>query len=62
MIDLFVKYGKVVLERYQTKVKYWIVINQVNLIQFEPFNSTAIPYDTVVIMRKPAFKRFIISL
>lgn len=47
VIDLFVKYGKVVLERYQAKVKYWIVINQVNLIQFEPFNSTAIPYDTV---------------
>jgi 6-phospho-beta-glucosidase len=47
VIDLFVKYGKVVLERYQSKVKYWIVINQVNLIQFEPFNSTAIPYDTV---------------
>lgn len=28
-------------------MKYWIVINQINLIQFEPFNSTAIPYDTV---------------
>ncbi len=47
VIDLFVKYGKVLLERYKEKVKYWIVINQINLIQFEPFNSTAIPYDTV---------------
>ncbi|MBP1046288.1 glycoside hydrolase family 1 protein [Enterococcus sp. BWM-S5] len=47
VIDLFVKYGKVVLDRYKDKVKYWIVINQINLIQFEPFNSTAIPYDTV---------------
>ncbi|KAF9404319.1 hypothetical protein HW555_014394 [Spodoptera exigua] len=47
VIDLFVKYGKVVLNRYKNKVKYWIVINQINLIQFEPFNSTAIPYDTV---------------
>lgn len=47
VIDLFVKYGKVVLNRYKDKVKYWIVINQINLIQFEPFNSTAIPYDTV---------------
>ncbi|MGY3779459.1 glycoside hydrolase family 1 protein [Isobaculum melis] len=47
VIDLFVKYGKAVLDRYQDRVKYWIVINQINLIQFEPFNSTAIPYDTV---------------
>lgn len=47
VIGLFVKYGKTLLERYQDKVKYWIVINQINLIQFEPFNSTAIPYDVV---------------
>ncbi|MFT9373660.1 glycoside hydrolase family 1 protein [Liquorilactobacillus hordei] len=47
VIPLFVKYGKVLLERYQKKVKYWIIINQINLIQFEPFNSTAICYDQV---------------
>ncbi|EAF3070108.1 glycoside hydrolase family 1 protein [Listeria monocytogenes serotype 1/2a] len=47
VIDLFEKYGKTVLDRYNKKVKYWIVINQINLIQFEPFNSTAIPYDAV---------------
>ena len=47
VLDLFVKYGQVILSRYQDKVGYWIVINQVNLVQFEPFNSTAIPYDTV---------------
>ena len=47
VIDLFVKYAKVILNRYKDKVKYWIVINQINLIQFEPFNSTAIAYDTV---------------
>ncbi len=47
VIDLFVKYGKVVLNRYQDKVKYWILINQINLIHFEPFNSTAIPNDIV---------------
>lgn len=47
VIDMFVKYGKVILDRYKKKVKYWIVINQINLIQAEPFNSTAIPKDTV---------------
>lgn len=47
VIDLFVKYGKAVLDRYKHQVKYWIAINQINLIQFEPFNSTAIPYNQV---------------
>lgn len=47
VIDMFVKYGKVLLDRYNNRVKYWIVINQVNLIGYEPFNSVAIPYDSV---------------
>lgn len=47
VIDLFVKYGETIMERYQAKVKYWIVINQINLINHEGFNSTAICYDQV---------------
>ncbi len=47
VIPLFVKYGKILLQRFQNKVKYWILINQINLIQFEPFNSTGICYDQV---------------
>lgn len=30
MIDLFLRYAKVVLSRYKDRVKYWIVINQIN--------------------------------
>lgn len=30
VIDLFVKYSKILLERYHDKVKYWIVFNQIN--------------------------------
>ncbi|CAM4247088.1 glycoside hydrolase family 1 protein [Weissella hellenica] len=56
VIDLFVKYGKVILDRYKDKVKYWIVINQINLIQLEPFNSTAIAYDTVDDYRAASFQ------
>jgi 6-phospho-beta-glucosidase len=56
VIDLFVKYGKVVLDRYKDKVKYWIAINQINLIQFEPFNSTAIAYDTVENYEEASFQ------
>lgn len=47
VVDLFVKYAQTILDRFSDRVKYWIVINQINLIGAEPFNSTAIPRDTV---------------
>ncbi|WMC91498.1 glycoside hydrolase family 1 protein [Kineothrix sp. MB12-C1] len=31
VIDFFLKYCRVLLERYKDKVKYWIVINQINM-------------------------------
>lgn len=44
MIDFFVKYAKVLLERYKGKVKYWIVCNQVNLVPTVQFGSLGL-YD-----------------
>lgn len=45
VVDMFERYGKVLLDRYGNKVKYWIVINQINMIQVEPFLSLAICSD-----------------
>lgn len=47
VIDFFVRYGEVLLNRYKGKVKYWIVINQINLVYHESFNSVAICQDQV---------------
>lgn len=47
VVGMFYRYGKVLLDRYQDKVKYWIIINQINLVGYEPFNSVAIPADAV---------------
>lgn len=44
VIDCFVKYAKVLFERYKGKVKYWIVCNQVNLIPTVQFGCLGI-YD-----------------
>lgn len=44
VIDFFVKYATVLLERYKDKVKYWIVVNQVNLIPLVQFGCLGI-YD-----------------
>lgn len=46
-IEMFVKYSTVVMNRYKDKVKYWILVNQINLIDFESFNHLGIPSDTV---------------
>lgn len=42
--EFFVRYAKVLLERFKGKVKYWIVCNQVNLIPTVQFGSLGI-YD-----------------
>lgn len=46
-ITLFVNFAKTLFERYQDKVKYWILVNQMNLISFESFNHLGIPADKV---------------
>lgn len=45
VISMFVKYGKVLLNRFGSKVKYWILINQINMIQVEPYLSLGIASD-----------------
>ncbi|MGC6177268.1 glycoside hydrolase family 1 protein [Lacrimispora sp. 38-1] len=47
VIDFFTRYGKVILDRYHEKVKYWIIVNQINLILHESFNHLGVPEDAV---------------
>jgi 6-phospho-beta-glucosidase len=47
VIDFFVRYCTAVFKRYKEKVRYWIVVNQINLISFETFNHLGIPKDAV---------------
>ncbi|MDF9824286.1 6-phospho-beta-glucosidase [Breznakia sp. PF5-3] len=46
-IDMFVRYAETVFKRYKDKVKYWILVNQINLIHHESFNHLGIPADSV---------------
>lgn len=45
VISMFERYGKALLDRLGAKVKYWIVINQINMIQVEPWLSLGICKD-----------------
>lgn len=47
VIEFFVKYCKVLFDRYNDKVKYWILVNQINLIVHESFNHLGIAEDKV---------------
>ena len=42
MIDIYLKYCKVLFERYKGRVKYWITFNEINSILRQPFMSGAI--------------------
>lgn len=44
-IDYFVRYCKLLFDRYHSLVKHWILVNQINLIHFETFNHLGIPSD-----------------
>lgn len=43
-IEFFVRYAKVLLDRFKGKVTYWIVFNQINLVQYCQFGSLGV-YD-----------------
>lgn len=47
VIDFFVKYCSTVFDRYAGKVKYWIIVNQINLIGHESFNHLGVAEDVV---------------
>lgn len=45
VIDFFVRYAEILLQRYKGKVKYWIIFNQVNLLPTVQFGSLGIYED-----------------
>jgi 6-phospho-beta-glucosidase len=47
LIDLFVRYCDVVFRRYAGTVRWWIVVNQINLITHESFNHLGVAADRV---------------
>lgn len=40
MVDLFVKFSKVLIDEYKNKVKYWITFNEINMTLWSPFTGS----------------------
>lgn len=47
VIDYFETYCKTLFDRYDGLVKYWIIVNQINLIGHESFNHLGVAEDLV---------------
>ncbi|MGC3956311.1 MAG: glycoside hydrolase family 1 protein [Propionicimonas sp.] len=47
LIDFFVRYCEVLFDRFAGRVKYWILVNQINLITHESFNHLGVAADKV---------------
>jgi 6-phospho-beta-glucosidase len=47
LIGFFVRYCETLFRRYKDKVRYWIIVNQINLLAFETFNHLGIAEDKV---------------
>jgi 6-phospho-beta-glucosidase len=45
LIGFFVRYCETLFHRYKDRVRYWIMVNQINLIAFETFNHLGIARD-----------------
>lgn len=56
VIEMFVRYGKILLDWFGEKVNYWIVINQINMIQVEPFLSLGICSDQYTNMEEAEYQ------
>ena len=55
-IDFFTKYAEVLFKRYKQKVKYWILVNQINLISHESFNHLGIFADKVTNLKEAKYQ------
>lgn len=45
VIPMFEKFGKTLLDWFGDRVKYWIVVNQINMVQTEPWLSVGVATD-----------------
>ena len=44
-IDAFLRYCRVVLERYRGKVKYWLTFNEINMLMHLPFGGAGAVFE-----------------
>ncbi|MHC1681851.1 MAG: 6-phospho-beta-glucosidase [Clostridiaceae bacterium] len=60
--DCYIKYAKTVLDRYHTKVKYWLTFNEINTLMFIPlFTGVEPSHEVYQKIYQSAHNKFIAS-
>lgn len=60
-IELFVKFAKVVLDRYHSKVKYWMTFNEINAISFSGFMTAGVFNPSLELKEKAGYHQMLAS-
>lgn len=45
LIDIFIKYSELIMERFKGKVKYWVIFNEINMCRMAPFKTVAMVHE-----------------
>lgn len=61
MVDFYTKYAQTVLKRYQGLVKYWLTINEINVLIHQPFVGVGLFLRMGTIVKRLFTKQPIIS-
>ena len=60
-VDCYVKYCKVLFERYKDKVKYWMTFNEINGIEFSPYLEAGVISNNKQEVMQAAHHQFVAS-
>ena len=61
VVDFYVRYAKVLLERYQGRVKYWLTFNEINCMSTMPWIAAGIVSEDEQSKMTAAYHQFLAS-
>ena len=61
MIDFYLRFAKVLFERYKGKVKYWLTFNEINCIGILPYVAGGVKHSNKQIQAQAAHHQFVAS-
>lgn len=60
-IECFCRYSKTILDRYHSKVKYWLTFNEINSVKHSPFVNAGVFTNDATLAEVASYHQFIAS-
>ncbi len=61
VVEFYVRYAKVLLERYNGRIKYWLPFNEINCMSTQPWVAAGIDSEDEEVRMKAAYHQFLAS-